>query len=144
MKLVDANLLLYAYDELSPHHESARKWLEDALRGPEPLGFAWQTLHAFLRISTHPRLYERPLSIDDAVGFVESWLAQPVVRFVEPGSRYWSIFRGLLVEGQLRRDLVMDAHLAALAIEGDATVYSADRDFAGFAGLRWVDPLSEP
>lgn len=77
MMLVDANLLIYAYDPRSVHHEASRKWLEARLTGSQLVRFAWLTLWAFLRISTNPSVFERPLSMAEAEALVSSWLAQP-------------------------------------------------------------------
>jgi toxin-antitoxin system PIN domain toxin len=139
--LVDANLLLHAHDPRATQHEASRRWLEGVLSGRELAGFAWLTLWAFLRISTNPRVYERPLSIDEAEGLVQSWLARPMVRILDPGERHWEILRGLICSGQCAGPLVMDAVLAAIAIEHGATLATTDRDFSRFDGLTWCNPL---
>lgn len=141
MILVDANLLIYAYDGSSPSHEAARTWLEEAVSGYEPVGLAWQTVLAFLRIVTHPRVFERPLLIDEAVAIVSTWLGQPSVRLLQPTDRHWTLLSRLLPHAQARGPLVMDAHLAALAIEHGATLHTTDRDFRRFSDLRVVHPL---
>ena len=141
MILVDANLLLHAYNPRSAEHASARSWLETMLSGPELVRFTWLTLWAFLRISTNPRVFERPLSIDEAEAVVSSWLAQPAAGVLDPGERHWPIFRGLAQDGQILGPLVMDAAIAAIAIEHGATLCTTDRDFARFAGLSWKNPL---
>jgi len=139
--LVDANLLLYAHDPRATQHEASRRWLEGVLSGRELVGFAWLTLWAFLRISTNPRVYERPLSIDEAEGLVESWLGRSMVRILDPGERHWEILRDLTRSGQSAGPLVMDAALAAIAIEHGATLATTDRDFSRFDGLTWRNPL---
>ena len=141
MILIDANLLLYAYDPHSSHHADSKAWLEATLSGSQLVRFAWTTLWAFLRISTNPRVYERPLSIGEAEQAVASWLAQPVVGILDPGERHWEILRRLMTSGQAAGPLVMDAALAAVAIEHGATLYTTDRGFARFAELRWTNPL---
>ncbi len=142
MILVDANLLLYAYHPRAQQHEKSRAWLEAALSGPDLVGFAWLTLWAFLRISTNPRVFDRPLSIPEAESAVSSWLAQPGVRILEPGEAHWDILRGLMRDGQTTGPLVMDAVLAAIAVENGATVCTTDRDFSRFSGLKWMNPLT--
>ena len=144
MTLIDANLLLYAYHPQAPEHEASRRWLERTLTGPELVRFAWITLWAFLRISTNPRVYERPLSSLEAEAAVSSWLAQPVAGILEPGERHWEILRRLLREGQTFGPLVMDAEIAAIAIEHGATLYTTDRDFSRFPTLKVANPLGEP
>lgn len=141
MILVDANLLLYAYDSTSPYHASARDWIEEVMSGAEPFGLAWITITAFLRIATNPRAFEKPLSIAEAAGIVSEWLELPTVHVVEPGERHWEILQELLLSGQCRGPLVMDAHLAALAIEHGLTLCSNDRDFSRFPRLRVSNPV---
>jgi hypothetical protein len=143
MILVDANVLLYAYDASSAFHERSRRWLEQRLSGDEPVGLAWVTLLAFLRITTNPRAVARAFTLDQAARIVASWLEQPCVMVVAPGARHWDILHRLLRTAQARGPLVMDAHLAALAIEHGATLASADRGFARFDGLHVENPVAE-
>lgn len=142
MILVDANLLLYAYHTRAPEHARSRAWLEAALSGPERVGFAWLTLWAFLRIATNPRVFDRPLSVTEAESAVSSWLAQPAAVILEPEERHWEILRGLMRDGQTAGPLVMDAVVASIAIEHGATLYTTDRDFSRFIGLKWLNPLA--
>lgn len=141
MILVDANLLLYAYHPRADQHAKSKAWLETALSGPDLVRFAWLTLWAFLRIATHPRVFERPLSTSEAEKAISSWLAQPVAGNLEPGERHWDILRGLVDDGQAVGPLVMDAVLAAIALEHGATVCTTDRDFSRFPGIKWTNPL---
>ena len=142
MILIDANILLYAHSSSSRHHAAARRWLEEVLSTPEPVGLAWDAILAFIRISTSAQVYSHPLTTEEAVGIVTDWLDRPMVRIAEPDVRHWDVLRGLLEAGQVRAALVMDAHLAALAIEHGATLCSTDRDFTRFPGLRWTNPLA--
>ena len=142
MMLVDANLLLYAYDPRSERHDENRRWLEAALSGSDLVRFAWLSLWAFLRISTNPRVFEHPLTAAEAQAIVAQWLAQPMAGIAGPGERHCEILATLMNNGQSTGPLVMEAALAAIAIEHGATLYSTDRDFARFGGLEWVDPLS--
>ena len=142
MILIDANLLLHAYDPRAAQHEASRVWLEAALGGSSLVRFAWLTLWAFLRISTNPRVFEHPLSVAEAERAVSSWLAQPAAGILEPGERHWEILRDLIRSGQTSGPLAMDAALAAVAIEHGATLCTTDRDFARFAGLDWTNPLA--
>jgi uncharacterized protein len=141
--LVDANLLLYAYHPRAEQHEESRAWLETVLSGPDLVRSAWLTLWAFLRIATNPRVFERPLSTTEAEAAISAWLAQPVAGILDPGERHWDILRGLLHDGQATGPLVMDAVLAAIALEHGATVRTTDRDFSRFSGLKWTTPLAE-
>lgn len=141
MILIDANLLLYAYDASSPYHQPSRGWVETVLSGSTPVILSWQIILAFLRITTNPRAVTLPLSRTHAMGIVNEWLERPQVTILNPGERHWGILRGLIESSQTNGPLMMDAHLAALAIEHGATLYSADRDFARFPDLNWKNPL---
>jgi len=138
---VDANLLLYAVNRDLPQHEVAREWWEGTLSGRTPVALAWAVILAFLRISTSPRVFERPLEIETATAYVDEWLAIPVVKPVVPGPAHWRIFQQLVRQSGTGGNLTTDAHLAALAIEQGASLYSADNDFKRFAGLVHVNPL---
>ncbi|HUF48587.1 MAG TPA: TA system VapC family ribonuclease toxin [Vicinamibacterales bacterium] len=142
MILVDANLLIHAYNPRSADHAAARAWLERALSRRTPIRLAWITLWAFLRITTHPRVFEYPFSIDEAGAIIDSWLAHPAVSILEPGDRHWSVLRDLAGHTQAVGPLMMDAVLAALAFEHGATLATTDRDFARFPDLRWENPLA--
>jgi toxin-antitoxin system PIN domain toxin len=142
MMLVDANLLLSAYDPAAREHEASRHWLEASLSGAVLVRFSWLTVWAFLRIITNPRVFERPLTMAEAEHHVSSWLAQPVAGILEPGERHWEILRPLARDGQVSGPLVMDAALAAIAIEHGATLCTTDRDFARFPGLTWMNPIA--
>jgi uncharacterized protein len=141
--LVDANLLLYARNDKDPRHEQARDWLSDALNGPARIGLPWLSLTAFLRISTNPRAWRPPLSIDAAWAQVERWLAAPAGWTPVPTDRHAEVLGRLLVHHGLPSAMVTDAQLAALAIEHGLAVASTDGDFARFTEIRWIDPLAD-
>ena len=142
MKLTDVNLLLYAVDSSSPRYAAAREWLESQLSGVETFGFPVAVLLAFVRLSTQPRIFSRPLAPAEAFDVVEGWLAQPCATMVSPGDRHLFLVRELLEPLGAAGNLVSDAHLAALAIEHGAELCSADTDFARFRRLRWSNPLA--
>jgi hypothetical protein len=142
--LVDANILLYAEDSLSPRHRHARTWWDARLSGTDSVCLCWAVLSAFIRISTNPRAFERPLSLEDSLARVRSWLDQPCVRIVQPTERHWAVFQQMLLRGQAVANLVTDAHLAALAVEHGCELVSTDSDFARFPTLKWRNPLSAP
>ena len=136
MFIVDANVLLYAANKTALHHRSGRIWLDGALSGDEPVGFAWIALLAFLRLSTRPGVFPKPLAPKQAFGVVEEWMAQPVALEVHPTVRHFAVLRGLVEEVGAAGNLTTDAHLAALAIEHGAELVSFDRDFQRFQGLQ--------
>lgn len=140
MRLVDANLLIYAVDDRSPRHEAARTWLDAALVGYEPIGFSWTVILAFLRLATHRAVFPRPITVETAAGSVRDWLGQPAAMVVEPTPRHLDVLAGLLAETGTSGNLVTDAHLAALAIEYAAVVMSYDADFGRYRGVRWEQP----
>lgn len=142
MKLPDVNLLLYAYNSDSPHHLGAASWLEDTLSGVETVALSWSVLLAFLRLSTSGRVMVNPMGVRDAFDVVESWLEQPCTTIVHPTPRHLSVLRDLLEPVGVGGNLTSDAHLAALAVEHGADLYSCDWDFARFKGLSWVNPLA--
>jgi toxin-antitoxin system PIN domain toxin len=139
--LVDANLLLYAVDRASPFHQSAAEWLTGQLNGPRRVGLPWESLVAFVRISTHPRAAMNPLDPDEALRQVQNWLAPEVAWVPTPGPRHATLLVDLISRHQLRGNLVGDAHLAALALEHGLTLCSTDTDFARFPELSWHNPL---
>jgi len=140
--LVDANLLVYAVDADSPRHRAARRWLEKILSGSSQVGLPWIVLLAFLRVTTRTGILRKPLRPERALGYVDSWLSQPYVAAVGPGPGHWAVLRNLLRTTGLAGNLTSDAHLAALAIERGAPVYSTDHDFRRFPGVEHVDPLA--
>ena len=140
MIVLDANILLYAYGGTSPQHGKARACVEALFSGTEPVGLPWQTIAAFLRIGTNSRLAGwRPVA--EAVHEINEWLKQPNVRMMIPGDDHWPILRRMVVEGQASGPLVSDAEIAALTIEYGGVLYTADRDFSRFPGLRWKNPV---
>ncbi len=142
MKLLDANVLLYSVDEASPHHDRARRWLEEQLSGAETIALAWTILLAFVRLATNARVFANPFTVDEALDLVDSWLAQSTVTVLNPTDRHNRLLRELLTPLGTAGNLTNDAHLAALAIEHGAEMCSADADFARFPGLRWSNPLA--
>lgn len=140
MILVDANLLIYAWNAGAREHDAAREWLEDRLNGVEGVGMPWSSLLAFVRVVTHPRIFPTPASTAAAWAQVREWLARDSVFVPEPTSRHAEVL-GELVAHVDRPNLVPDAHLAALAIEYGLSLKTTDGDFARFAGLSWENPL---
>lgn len=140
--LIDASVLLYAADSASPNHERAKAWLEGVLNGPRRVGFAWPSVTAFLRIVTHPRALDRPLTAEQAWAYVEDWLTCDNAWIPQPTASHAAVLGGLITSAGLRGNLIADADLAALAIEHGLQVCSADSDFARFSQVRWVNVLT--
>jgi hypothetical protein len=142
VKVVDLNLLLYAVNSDAPHHERARAWWEALLESDEQVGLAWVVILGFLRLSTRPGVFPSPLTPNQALDVVDSWLGHPSVATVGPTARHWPILRGLIGSAGTAGSLTTDAHLAAIAVEYSATLCSADNDFARFQpALRFLNPL---
>jgi uncharacterized protein len=140
--IVDANLLLYAVDETSNHNAAAAAWLQQTLNGDSRVGLPWQTIGAFLRIATHPRITDNPLPAADAWRYIEDWLAVPVV-WIPPATKITArVYARLCTRVDITGNLVPDAQLAALAVEHGVEIASADTDFMRFPCLRWINPLA--
>lgn len=140
--LVDANLVLWAHHRQFAQHAAARRWWQRTLSTSPQVGLAWPTIVAFLRISTHPRALQRPVTIELAWSEVKRWLERPNVWVPVPTERHASVLEELLHKGGARANHVPDAHLAALAVEWGLELLSADSDFARYPNLRWRDPLA--
>jgi len=140
--LVDANLLVYAFDARATQHAAARDWLDASLAGTARVGLPWESLVAFLRITTNPRLGHRPAPVADAWRQVESWLESPVAWVPVPTERHAEAFGTLLALVGATANDVHDVHLAALALQHGLVVATTDRDFARFPAVRWENPLA--
>jgi toxin-antitoxin system PIN domain toxin len=142
MIVPDLNLLIYAYNAQSDWHTKARGWWTRSLSGTQTIGIPWAVSFGFIRLWTSPRIFERPMTVQLATSHVESWLSRPMVKALNPGPRHAEIAFGLLRKEGSGGNLTTDAHLAAIAIEAGATLYTADTHFMRFAGLKWKNPLS--
>ena len=140
MKLVDANVLVYAVNSASEHHEASRRWLDRALSGADIVGLAWVPLLAFARLTTKHGLFPSPLDPRDALAQIREWCAAPSAVLVQPSARHADVLSDLVVQVGAGGNLVNDAHLAALAIEHRGSVVTYDRDFGRFDGVRWDTP----
>jgi uncharacterized protein len=140
MRVVDANVLLYAVNSDTVHHRASGAWLDRSLSGADRVGFSWVALLAFLRLATRETLFPRPLSPGQAVRQVKEWLGAPGAVLVNPSPRHADVLSGLLASAGTAGNLVNDAHLAALAVENRADVVSYDADFGRFEGVRWRRP----
>ena len=142
MKLVDLNVLLYAVNRDAPRHDTIRPWWESALSGDEPVGLPWTVILGFLRLATNPHVFAGPLTLDQAIDRVDTWLRHPNTRLVSETEQHWRILKELIEESGTAGNLTTDAHLAALAISHAATLASCDADFGRFRHLRWENPAA--
>jgi toxin-antitoxin system PIN domain toxin len=142
MILLDANLLIYAVNKDAPLHRKAKACIESTVSGSETIGISWSVILAFVRLTTRSGLFRNPLPVKSAFDMVESWLSQPSVTVVHPGPRHLGLLRKLLLQSGTAGNLTSDAHLAALALEQGAELYSSDGDFARFPELKWSNPLA--
>src|SRR5512140_464698 len=142
MFVPDLNVLLYATDSTSAHHDACRRWLEEALEGDAPVGLSWTVLLGFLRLATKAVVFARPLSVAEAFDVIDDWLERPACVPLEPGERHAQVLRGLLTASGTAGNLTTDAHLAALALAVGATLVSCDNDFRRFSGLKLLNPVA--
>jgi len=140
--LIDANLLVYAHVTSFAQHERAREWLDGQLNGAAPVGLPWESLLAFLRLVTNPRVFERPEPTADAWRQVLAWLECEAAWIPQPTDYHAELLRELLAIPGVHANLIPDAHLAALAMGHGLMLCSADHDFARFPALRWRNPLA--
>lgn len=141
MLLLDVNVLVYAHRTDSPNHPSYLQWLEGICGNDQAFGMSDIVLAGFLRIVTHPRVFNPASTMNDARAFVEELRNKPNCVLIHPGPRHWGIFTHLCQAAGIRGNLVPDAYLAALAIESGSEWITTDRDFSRFPGLYWRHPL---
>ncbi len=142
MIVLDANILIYAYNAQAPQYRVASAWLQRAMAGDEPIGLPWTSIWAFLRLTTDARVWPTPGRPQEAFAAVHDWLKQPGVVVLNPGPRHAELLESLVRGQRATGPMVSDAVLAALAIENGAVLASTDRDFSRFPNLRWIDPLA--
>ena len=140
MIIPDVNVLIHAVNSDSPRNQHIREWWDGCLNGSRPVYLPWVVVLGFVRISTNRRIFNNPLSITEASHYVESWLKLPVVRTIVPAEGHWDIVSRLLKEAGTGGNLTTDAHIAAMAVQWDCTVYTTDTDFARFPGVKRKQP----
>ncbi|MEZ5319227.1 MAG: type II toxin-antitoxin system VapC family toxin [Vicinamibacterales bacterium] len=141
MVLPDVNVLIYAHRRDSTHHDAARRWIEETIRSDRAYGMSELVVSAFLRIVTHPRIFDPPSPMATALAFADEVMTPAHAVRIEPGPRHWDIFTRLCRETGVKGNLVADAYLAALAIEAGCEWVSTDGDFARFPDLVWTRPF---
>ncbi len=143
MIIPDINLLLYAHDAGSPFHTKSAGWWRSCLSGTESVGLLHVVVFGFVRVATNNRAFLHPMTPEEAARLVRSWLDQPPVQVVEPGPNHLRQTLRLLESLGTAGNLTSDAQMAALAMEHDAVLHTADADFSRFQGLKWFNPLTE-
>ena len=139
---VDANVLLYASDASSPRYDAARALVASLAEGPGLVYLFWPTLVAYLRIGTHPSIFDRPLPSAEAMANVEALLSRPHVRAPGEQPDFWRRYRAVAADAKPMGNLVSDAHLVALMQENEVrTIWTHDRDFRRFTGIEARDPF---
>lgn len=141
MIVPDINLLVYAYNDGSPHHMAAKRWWEGLVNGTERVGVPWVVSTGFVRLMTHPRALTSPMAPADAIAYARNWFRYPHVIPINPSVEHLAHLQRNLDAARVGASLVTDAHIAALAMEYQAEVHSNDSDFSRFPGLRWRNPL---
>lgn len=141
MLLCDVNVLVYAHREDSPSHAAYLEWLENLINSDETFAVSELVLSGFLRIVTHPKIFNPPSSLDDALAFVDVIRQQPNCTVVSAGERHWDIFQKLCQSANARGNLIPDAYHAALALESGCEWITTDRGFSRYPGLRWRPPF---
>lgn len=142
MRLVDANVLVYAFREDAPRHPEFKAWLDRMAESDEAFAVSDFILSGFLRIVTHPRIFHPPTPVESALAFADAFRGRPNAVPVAPDARHWELFERLCREAGARGNLIPDAWLAALAIESGCEFITTDRDYARFPRLRWRHPLA--
>lgn len=141
MIAIDTNILVHGHRAESPWHEAATRCLRQTAVGPWAI--AWPCLHEFVSIVTHPRIFDPPTPLPDALRAVDGWLAAPTLALLAEREDYWPVLRGLLAKGRITGPRVHDARIAALCLQHGVTeLLTADRDFSRFPQLRTRNPLA--
>jgi toxin-antitoxin system PIN domain toxin len=143
MILPDVNVLIYAFRKDVPQHAVCHRWLADVVAGDARFGVSRLVLSGVIRITTNPRIFRMPSTIEEAFGFCDYLVDQPHCHVIEPGERHWDIFQRLCIETNTRGARVSDAWFAALAIESGCEWKTMDRDYARFPGLSWSVPINK-
>jgi toxin-antitoxin system PIN domain toxin len=141
MVLPDVNVLVYAHRGETPGHDRYARWLTGVAESDAAFGLADVVLRGFVRIVTHPRIFDPPTPLEDALAFVEGLRGRPNCVPVAPGPRHWELFTSLCRRVGAKGNVVPDAYLAALAIESGSEWVTTDRGFGRFPGLKWQHPL---
>jgi len=139
---MDVNILVYAHREDIEHHTQTLKWLELIINSNTDFGYSELVLSGFLRLVTHPKIFQTPSTLEDALTFVEQIKNQSNAVLITPKDRHWIIFKDLVLSTKAVGNFIPDAYHAALAIESGSEWATADKGFKKFKGLKTFNPLS--
>ncbi len=142
MIVPDVNLLVYAHNRSSAFHESASRWWEECLNGEIPVLLPSVCLNGFIRIVTHPKIFDEPLRVAEAFDLCDLWITSPMLSLTVPSLGHYEHYKRLLKSVGVAAKLSTDAYIAAIALENQATVFSNDSDFSRFVGVKWTNPLA--
>ncbi len=144
MIAVDTNILVYAHRRDSPWHATARKEIAELAEGQAPWAIAWPSIHEFLGIVSHARIYDPPTPIEKALAQIEIWMESPSLVLLSESEGYWPELRNVVTTGRVSGPRIHDARVAAICMNhGIRELWTADRDFSRFADLRTRNPLIE-
>ncbi len=142
MIAIDTNILVYAHREDSTWHDAAYHCVVELAEGRDAWAIPWPSIHEFLAIVTHPRIYAPPSPLAIALGQVQAWLEAPSLVLLGETDEYWQQLQGLLRSARVSGPQVHDARVAALCLEhGITELWTADRDFSRFPALKVRNPL---
>ena len=141
MDLLDVNVLVNAHRRDAPRHGEFVRFVQSLVDGDQPFAIPVVVFSGFLRVVTHPRIFNPPSKFGDALIFVEQLRLQAHCIPVVPGAAHWGIFVDICQKGAARGSLVSDAYIAAMAVEMGAELVTDDRGFGRWPGLRWRHPI---
>ncbi len=143
MRAIDTNVLVFAEIESAPEHEVARELLRELAEGPSPWAIPWPCIYEFLRVVTHPRVFDPPVPAPHALAEVRRLIESPTLLLLGEGPRHLETMEHVIDDSGATGNLIHDAHIAALCLEGGVSeLFTGDRDFARFAGLRVTNPFA--
>ncbi len=142
MIAIDTNILVYAHRADSPFHKKAKAALMELCEGKGRWAIPWPCVHEFISVVTHPKIYDPPSQLAQAIDQVEAWLESPNLVLLEESDGYWAVFRDRLLKGRVVGPRVHDGRIAALCeLHGVRALWTQDRDFSRFPSLRTENPL---
>lgn len=142
MIAIDSNILVYGHRRDSPFHEAADRELTQLAEGGRIWAIPWPCLHEFVAVVTHPRIYDPPTPLPEALSQVECWLASPRLELIGESGDYWPVLKGLLEKGKITGPRIHDARIMAICLQnGVKTLWSTDRDFTRMEGIEIRNPL---